>query len=573
MDKPKKPKKPVQIKKLDEKPDDKVQAPASKKAAIYVDVEDDLTSIISKIRGSSGSIIALVPPKRVGVLQSIVNLKLLKKEADSSKKELILVTADKTLGVLAASAKLPVAPNLTSEAKLAEIPKSDDNEEIIDGSDQTIDELDKQNREAVGEDKEVTAAVAAIADDDNIEDTEGFEPPKEKKDKPKIPNFSKFRKWLIIGVTGGVLLIGGLIWLIFFATSATITISAKTTEEKIDQPITLSTSEPTNANDNKIQLITVDPVKQTNSIEFTATGQKDIGDKATGTVTIRNHQTPFNPFTGKPNTITLDAGTVLHTSSSLRYTTNTAITISGNSNGNVDVTAVAIGPGYNISSGKTLSVGDYASSIVTATVGSDGITGGTIETITVVQQSDIDKIADEIKGNTKEASARADLIGRFADYVMVIEDSFITEFGGINTKPAIGERADKATATIEITYSMYGVAKDDVSAVLMQAAMKKLSNKDNQTVFDNGFSKVELLSFNRGGGDNKPAMRLVTKAKLGPKLDEDKIRTDAVGKKAHEISSAIKKIDGVDEVEVKFFPFWVNTAPEVSRIHIVKNGL
>ena len=47
------------------------------KDVIYIDVEDDITTIVGKIKASKEKIIALVPPSRVGVLQSAVNMRLL----------------------------------------------------------------------------------------------------------------------------------------------------------------------------------------------------------------------------------------------------------------------------------------------------------------------------------------------------------------------------------------------------------------------------------------------------------------------------------------------------------------
>ena len=51
------------------------------KDVIYIDTDDDITAIIGKIKNSKDKIIALVPPKRIGVLQSTVNLRLLSKMA------------------------------------------------------------------------------------------------------------------------------------------------------------------------------------------------------------------------------------------------------------------------------------------------------------------------------------------------------------------------------------------------------------------------------------------------------------------------------------------------------------
>ena len=46
------------------------------KDVIYIDVEDDITAIVGKIKASKERIIALVPPKRVGVVRLICGLSL-----------------------------------------------------------------------------------------------------------------------------------------------------------------------------------------------------------------------------------------------------------------------------------------------------------------------------------------------------------------------------------------------------------------------------------------------------------------------------------------------------------------
>ena len=85
------------------------------KDTIYVDVEDEITTIIDKVKNSSNKLVALVMPKRSSVLQSTVNMKLLKRAADSSKKQLVLITAETSLLPLAAEIGLPVAKNLQSK--------------------------------------------------------------------------------------------------------------------------------------------------------------------------------------------------------------------------------------------------------------------------------------------------------------------------------------------------------------------------------------------------------------------------------------------------------------------------
>ncbi|MDR2524469.1 MAG: hypothetical protein LBC95_02960 [Candidatus Nomurabacteria bacterium] len=551
--------------------------PSIKKTAIYVDIEDDLTSIIEKVRNSSGEIIALVPPKRIGILQSAVNLKLLQKAAAAKHKKIVIITPDQALGVLASGAGIPVAKNLHSQPELLDVPDDEDISEIIEGQDVLIDSGPTSGRAGRrGEpgdsgDKTISAAVKAISDDDKI-DTEApvaDKPPK--KVKPKVPNFTKFRKLLIIGIVAGVGLVALLVWLIFFATSATITITAKTSEVKIDQPVNLTLDGASDAAKNQLKLIPVEPVKKTNKIEFEATGSKEIGEKARGSVTLHNADLV--------QSIPLAAGSYLSING-LQYTLDAAVTIpsvSGSVSSPIagtvvaQVTAAAMGPEYNAASGTNMALPGYGLSQVYATIDSGGIGGGSKETIKVVQQSDVDKITESLRSDKDSSNVKNELTSKFGDDLIALPDSFKVDFSGVNSSPAVGEKAERATATIEITYSMLGLNKNDLNGNLLSVATGKMSDRDTQMVFDDGFSGVQILSYNMVDGG--AMARLVTNAKVGPKLDEDKIREQAVGKKSHEIISQVEKIAGVDDVKIDFFPFWVSTAPEADKIKIVKNGL
>src|SRR5690606_18691684 len=113
------------------------------KDTIYIDVEDDITAIIGKVKASGSKIVALVPPKRIGVLQSAVNLRLLARAAKQSDKRLVLISGNSALTALAASAGIPAARTLQSKPELAPPPDLDDNqtEDIIDGSELPVGDL------------------------------------------------------------------------------------------------------------------------------------------------------------------------------------------------------------------------------------------------------------------------------------------------------------------------------------------------------------------------------------------------------------------------------------------------
>ena len=106
--------------------------------ALYLEVDEDITSAIDKLKSAPEGPVQIVVPKRSTLLQSIINLKLLKKAADSSNRELVLVTTDRIAGELAARVGLSVAPavgakTVVPDAKQPEAPGT--NEEVIEASD------------------------------------------------------------------------------------------------------------------------------------------------------------------------------------------------------------------------------------------------------------------------------------------------------------------------------------------------------------------------------------------------------------------------------------------------------
>ncbi|MDP1845845.1 MAG: hypothetical protein Q8L09_03790 [Candidatus Moranbacteria bacterium] len=62
---------------------------------IYIDIDEEITSVIDRMRKAEAGEVIIVAPKRALLLQSLVNLKLLKKEADRRKRRIMIVTQDK----------------------------------------------------------------------------------------------------------------------------------------------------------------------------------------------------------------------------------------------------------------------------------------------------------------------------------------------------------------------------------------------------------------------------------------------------------------------------------------------
>lgn len=542
---------------------------------VYIDIDDDITSIIESVKGSDSSVVALVPPKRIGALQSVVNLKLLQKAASGSRKKISLITADSALVALAAGLRIPVAKNLNEQAVLKDAPdiEDDSDDDVIDGNEIAIGEISKlADKKSIKsdqpEDKEISAAVAAIETDDKIKndldaDGRNDDEPKavEKKAKAKrIPNFNSFRKKLLIFGSLGALLIAFLVWAIWFAPSGTITIIAKTSSKNIENTITLDSSNPTNIEESVLHP-TVKQTKKTETVNFTATGSKEVGDKASGTIKLTRTSISSTP-------ISIPAGTRF-TSSKLTFVSVESATLSGSGVGpggliqdtaTVKVEAIAIGDEYNISAAS------YQLSVSGVSAHGSNMTGGSKKTVKAVQQSDINTATEQLKESVDEDQLKSELTKQIDSGYTVLQDSFSVNYGSVASNPGLGEAAEdgKATATMEITYTLVGVSDDDVKSYL--DAQAKADLEDDQKVYDNGQTKVQFKNF--AASRNGYSVIIKASAQVGPTIDEAKIKSNAAGKKSGEIMSEIERIDGVSSVKVRFSPFWVNSAPSADKLKV-----
>lgn len=547
---------------------------------IYIDTDDDVTSIVGRIKQSSEVVVALVPPKRIGVLQSVVNLRLLQRAAKVAKKRLAIVTTDPSLVNLASGLGIPVAKNINAQAKVPDMVDEEEISDVIDGNDIAVSDIPRSRREA-SEDKEISAAVAAIETDDRIKndldadgvpDDEEEKPKKPVKKKSKVPNINSLRNKLLIGGGIAVVLIGFLVWAIIFAPQATITIQAKTSPLEISKTLTLIPSSDKDVADGRLSPV-VKQKKTNESVEFEATGSREVGENAAGTVAFCYDETNFNPDTGEKNAITLDAGTRLY-ANNVQFTIDSAVTIEGGRKSasgkcetyyRVKATAVNIGEEGNIAKSTEMSVAGYSS---LEAVAYDDFTGGSKETVKVVQQSDVDAAVAKLRERGDSDAARDELKGQMSDSTVVIDSSFNTSQGEVKVSPAVGESPaenGKATASLEITYTLVGVDRDDLGEVLDGQLKSEIDGK-NQKVYNNGLDEVKFSGFTTV--DNGYSVVINTNGHVGPIINEDDVRKQAVGKKSEEIRALLMETDGVNDVSVNMSPFWVSKAPAENKIKV-----
>ncbi|MEI7632429.1 MAG: hypothetical protein WCJ60_03855, partial [bacterium] len=244
------------------------------KEVLYIDVDDDISGIINKLEDSRDKVVALVLPKHASTFLSTVNMKLLKKAADSYKKSLVLITSDPSILPLATSAGLHTAKSLSSKPTLAKVAQ-----ELTLPSKVSSDELDNL--------KEVPTVKSSNNNDDIIEIDNTQKITKtltlgKKNHKLKVPNFGSFRLRVFLGSFALFLLITG--WFVGFVIMPKATITLRTDVSNVDSTIEFTASTGLKDFDIKTPVLPAIVVesKQNDTEKVPATGKKDIGTKATG---------------------------------------------------------------------------------------------------------------------------------------------------------------------------------------------------------------------------------------------------------------------------------------------------
>lgn len=534
-----------------------------KKDVIYIDTEDDITAIIDKVKHAAAPVVALVPPKRVGVLQSTVNLKLLQRAAEYADKRVVLITNDAALSTLAGGLSIPIAKNLQSKPEIAEISALDsDDGDVIDGEsipvapiipgDPAGGAIDDESGEEVASVAATAASVgAASAVGSQGKETVGGA--KRAVSGTKIPNFDIFRKKLFLFGGLGVLLIAFLVWALIFAPSAVIAITARTNSLNIAKTLVLKPNVPLDTSQWVLPVVTKQ-VKKTASVDFTPTGKKDVGEKASGSVKIKT-----DAATILISGLTVPAGTQIQATNGLIYVTTASATFAKGDpaalNGVVvGVSASAPGSKYNGVTGSATTSAAGVSSVAFV----DSPSGGTDKTVTIVSADDITKATTQLQNQDANA-VRGELAKQFASDEIVINEAYIVESAAPVSAPAVNQEATAAKLTAETTYTLLGVKRADLKSVYDTYLATELKGDTSQKVYTSGDEATQFSLFQKTADGY--SVKAIANAQVGPNIDSNKVANDARGKQIGEVSQPLEAIQGVSNVDVKLSPFWVSRVP------------
>ncbi|MBI4948277.1 hypothetical protein HY844_01840 [Candidatus Berkelbacteria bacterium] len=551
---------------------------------IYLAPDDEITSVVEKITALSDQKLALVAPKNSNIFQSLINLKLLKKEATRLDKEIVIITTSKVGQKLAEQVGIKSYSNISSVG-ISDIGRSERLEEKIES--EVLPDGTKIHQynpsETVEKNDEVISETTAPQEQKNDDDEEeGEEESVINKKATLIPEFPPIKIATPIekspadelpAISGagfstrtefnlpwrsliGAILILFIAFIALFVFLPKAYISATFPSTKVDTKVALNVLTEGVVGENDIEGVNLSASKSaTKTIK--ATGKKDIGTKATGSITITNK---YKDGSGVGKDQSFSALTkVTDTKTGKVFTLNNAVTIGrvtyDPNNGQpiyqsktVGVTAIEPGESYNIST-STFNITGALSGVTAQSTTS--FKGGLTKQVTVLSQSDIDNVQKELKEKTnteilvelKTKAENKQFINSAVSYQVIKE----------SVDKKVGDQTDEATATYEVTASVIAFDQETLKQKVVTALSKDIKQNEELVLNDKTFENIKST--------NDPAkksvkLELQASGNLTIRIEKDKMAKAITNKTSDQISQILKDSYSATDVKVDISPSW-----------------
>ena len=393
-----------------------------------------------------------------------------------------------------------------------------------------------------------------------------------KEEKPKMVQKAHKKEkrsvWGIISIIILIIVLAVGVYLFIKLPKADITIWPKVETLSFKQTITA---------DKSVDLVdiakTVVPAKyfqatKTNAQDFPATGNASNEGLATGTITISNKFDPPMPFTFR-------AGTrFISDSGKLFITLEKAVIPSAKKSGSkitpgtvqVKVQAVGGGNDYNIAPASFSIPGLKGTAYyfsVNATSDSP-MTGGYSGKVKKVTDDDI-QTAKEVLTKKTIADAVSDLKSQISSDYILLDTAVLSNVTSASTQTKAGTVVQNFNYQVTASANALAFKKSDLEQFAKNYIISKMP--DGKTLLENSF-KINYAGNVIDVSGGKATLNLDFSAGTYQNIDKNSLTLSLLGKDNPQIRETINNSLGgeVTNINVKFWPFWVVSAPNNQKV-------
>lgn len=552
---------------------------------VYVETNEDLSSIIDKIKRSRSDEIILIVPSNTS-LKSIVNLRILNTEAASLGKEVFIVTGDSLIRELVQQAGFRILEKSEFEKQTAQTkrtmfdivapervvdlkPKKDEpiveNIEPIETVEEPVEESKPFDRplDDLGEKEE---QFEELFERKQKEEEIIFEPKKPKEPKPSFRIFTKKRIISFIIIIGLV----GLGFVFYFVLpSVKVFIAPKKEALRFETEII--------ADKNVDSVIVADntipgqvfQLEMENSKTLPTTGEKDVEEKAKGKITV------YNQYSSSPQTLVKTTRFLAEGGKLFRLVETTVIPGATIEEGKilasfkeVEVEADEPGESYNISPSKFTIPGFQGSPKYESFYGEskEPMAGGAKGKMRVATKDDIDGAKELVSLELKNKVAEQ-FDKKIPSDLKILKDSQSLEV--IESSSNLEPDQPGKEFTVFVKVRAWGLAfkEQDIIYLIEKNIVDKIS--ENKVLLPSTI-KVDYKSTETDSANGKATFSCQIEADAAWKLNEDEIKNNLAGKNEIDVRKYLSSLTEIETARVVFWPFWVKKIPvDKGKIKII----
>lgn len=582
---------------------------------LHLESDEEITSVIDKLTQTEDREVVLAAPIGAQLFSSLVNLKLLKREADNLGKNIVIITADELGRQLATRANLTVKENI-EEMEFGQdseiVPNivlsglktlSQDKPEEKDILDALVEELDPAVRGSFEEPKPELAAKRMVDIISPAKRRPKFSSRLFSKSKEFGPGklFKKItrsplktetgtivskeptvefgpiqerarpllkRPYLLFIFIGLSLVLAGLVAYLILP-QAKILISPKT--ETVNFELSVKGSKTISKIDPVLNKIPVQLIRIEKTVEkdFEATGEKQLNEKAKGVITV------YNEYSSSPQTLV--ATTRFLAENGKLFRTNKTVTVPGAKveEGKIvasviDIEVAADQPGeeYNIGPAKFTIPGLQGTAKYTGFYGQSRapMTNGSKELVKVVSAKDLEK-AEELLTEEAKASIQPALQEQMPSDLKLIEGAVLEKIIEKSSSPGLEAKAERFVFKINIVGQALLFNETHLKDLVNLNLAAKISqdkiplSQTQQIVWEK-----PVIDWDKTEAD----LNLDIQEEAAWQINTDNLRENLAGKSEIEVRKYLANQPAVKEARVTFRPFWVKRVPaEKNKIKII----
>jgi hypothetical protein len=290
----------------------------------------------------------------------------------------------------------------------------------------------------------------------------------------------------------------------------------------------------------------VDVVAQFQSTQF-------VGEKASGTVSIVNRTVDEQKIKDQSRLVT-DDGTLFYM--------QTPAFVPANSSIPVPVEADEAGPQGNVDSGRLnfAALDEDSQKLVYAEV-TQPIAGGSGDEVKVVRAEDLSAAREQAAAMARD-QVKGSIQAQLANGWSILDESWSADLTNFDTAIAEGDQQDAIPFTADVRIRVMAFQQSQLQDRLKAALEDRLD--ENHMLFPGEISftkSIDDIDWDTAVGHMTVRVTHTTI----PTFSLDTLRDKLASRSKEEAESYLEGLPGVQSVDIKLSPFWVQSIPRIDK--------